>query len=163
MDMTTLKQHLLARPWIAGVSVRRIWPDKLRIRLNEQEPVARWGETGLVNAQGEIFTPRASSIPTGLPMFRGPDDQLKAVIKNYQKMVQMLKPLHLQIDELDLTPRRSWTLVLSDGVALKLGRVDILSRLRRFVAIYPRIFNKERKNIQYVDLRYTNGVAIGEV
>ena len=42
-------------PWVRDVSVRRKWPDKLLIKIEEHNVLARWGNLGLINNYGEIF------------------------------------------------------------------------------------------------------------
>src|ERR1700704_6239269 len=42
-------------PWVRRVSVRRIWPDRLEIELEEHVALARWGDDALVSTYGERF------------------------------------------------------------------------------------------------------------
>jgi len=61
-----------------------------------------------------------------------------------------------------LSPRQAWTVKLSDGLAVDVGReqpqLSITARLERFVAQYAATIGKVAK-VESVDLRYPNGFA----
>jgi cell division protein FtsQ len=69
----------------------------------------------------------------------------------------------LAIDELVLSERFSWQLTLIDGVTLNLGRENRVERIQRFMDIYSTIKEntKADQQIDYVDLRYDTGAAVG--
>ena len=46
-----------------------------------------------------------------------------------------------------------------DGFVLEMGRTDVVARLERFVATWPRIAEREPA-VRHVDLRYPNGFAL---
>ncbi len=161
IDMVELRDRLLQLPWVADVSVRRVWPSTLALRITQQQVLARWDEGSLLSADGEVFTPRESSIPTGLPLFIGPDGQRLQMIAAYQTIERMLQPLSLRVNELQLSPRRSWSIRLNNGMQIMLGRVNMQQRLQRFVEVYPELFANKKNVAKYVDLRYTNGIAVG--
>ncbi|MEQ8802168.1 MAG: FtsQ-type POTRA domain-containing protein, partial [Haliea sp.] len=54
-DLEQVQTQLQALPWIFRVSVRRRWPNALEINVQEQLPIARWGEGGYLNLEGEGF------------------------------------------------------------------------------------------------------------
>ena len=41
IDLAAMRTELEQMPWIAHAEVRRVWPDQVVIRLEEQLPVAR--------------------------------------------------------------------------------------------------------------------------
>ena len=57
--------------WVDEVSVRRVWPDALRMYVVEQVPLALWGHDSLMNERGEVFTPGRDARPDGLPQLDG--------------------------------------------------------------------------------------------
>lgn len=160
VDVENLKRQLLQQPWIYNVLIRRVWPDELEIQIDEQQTVAIWNKTELVNVEGDVFIPPIKTFPQGLPLFQGPDGQQQIVLQQYQQFSGILAPLHLTINEIHLNPRHSWQLKLNDGTTLLLGRGDVIPRLNRFVAIYPKIFTDPHQQAQKVDLRYSNGLAV---
>jgi len=156
-----IRQTLLLMPWIKEVTVRRIWPDTLVLKVEEQTPVARWGDQALVNEDSELFFPNSASIPTNLPLLFGPEEQVDVVLNQFLAMNTALKPLDIQLVRLTLSNRRAWDGVLENNIALRLGRDAIKERLQRFLVLYPQITQHESQNIGYMDLRYTNGIAVG--
>lgn len=154
-----ITKKLLQMPWVAQVTVRKVWPNKLEILVKEQQPVARFGQQGLLNAQGQLFTP-PGFLPNNLPQLDGPANNQKLILQSYWEINELLATLHLSVVELDLSARMSWHMVLSNGTAVTIGSIDPLKRLQRFVKVYPKIFGQNGANAEYVDLRYNNGIAV---
>ena len=50
-----LEEALLKFPWIADIHIERIWPDIVVIHITEQQAVARWGKTDVLNDKGQTF------------------------------------------------------------------------------------------------------------
>ncbi len=159
VDVSKLQARLQALPWVDQVSVRRIWPDELDIRVREQQPVARWGTGGFINARAEVFIPQPAVVLNGLPQLNGPKDNQQRVLKMHARLQALLQPLQLQVSELSLTPRRAWRLQLNNGLTLEIGRRDPLARMARFVQVYPAILASGDGRLTAVDLRYSNGFA----
>lgn len=160
IDTAGLLDNLQQLPWVNTVTIKRVWPDKLKIVLQEQQPAARFGSTDLINKQGDRFTVDAATIPAGLPLLLGEQGQEKLMLNNYDQMMAILAPLGLRIVTLSLNARESWSLQLSNGIVLLIGRTDPITRLQRFVKVYPQIVGNKIKQIYSIDLRYTNGVAV---
>src|SRR5450756_2096570 len=70
VDIERLRQSLEKLPWVRNVSIRREFPQRLAVRLEEHQALARWNNNALVNRQGEIF---AANIEQALPRFTGQD------------------------------------------------------------------------------------------
>ncbi|WP_018151931.1 cell division protein FtsQ/DivIB [Leeia oryzae] len=143
-------------PWVRQVNVRRRWPGILQVEIEEHKAMARWGETALVNTSGEVFDAASDE---ELPVFIGPDGTSADVAKAYADYKQLFAPKKLVPVKIELSPRRAWRMMLSNGMQLVIGRDDVEGRLKRFVQIYDKAF-AGRTGIQYVDLRYANGLAI---
>ncbi|MBD1553280.1 cell division protein FtsQ/DivIB [Pseudomonas typographi] len=166
IDLNGLSADLQTMPWIAHAEVRRVWPDQVVIRLEEQLPVARWGDDQLLNNQGEAFAPRELANYEHLPQLFGPQRAQQQVMQQYQVLSQMLRPLGFSIARLELRERGSWFLTTGagsagPGIELLLGRDHLVEKLRRFIAIYDRTLKEQITNIARIDLRYANGLAVG--
>jgi len=160
LNVTTAKQTLLALPWVAGVSFRRVWPDTLTVKITEQDPVARFGKKGLLNKNGVVFYPDVNSIPMNLPDLEGTVDQAPLLFGFYQTVSAMVNKLGLSVIALHLDAEGNWNLQLSNQLKVVLGHEDALIRFQRFIAIYPKIVASSVKTLALVDLRYPNGVAV---
>jgi len=165
IDLTGMRAELEQMPWIAHAEVRRVWPDQVLIRLEEQLPVARWGDEALLNNQGQAFTPRELANYEHLPQLQGPQRAQEQVMQQYQMLSQMLRPLGFSVARLELRERGSWFLSTGvtstgQGIELLLGRDHLVEKMRRFVVIYDKTLKEQIANIARIDLRYPNGLAV---
>ena len=143
-------------PWVRRASVRRVWPDRLEVAIEEHVAFARWGSEGLVNTQGERF---AAPSGAALPLFIGPPGSEAEITRRYARFVETLAPLGSPLERVVLSARHGWQLRLANGLQITLGRdVDAADdRLTRFVEAYARSGNVRA---DVVDLRYPNGFAV---
>lgn len=158
VNLDEVRTALTDLPWVEDVSVKRQWPGELLIRVIEKQPVMYWGDEGLLSAKGKLFKPQ-QQVNIKLPVLRGPDGQHTVMLKEMARMQAWLLDTGLYIDEMQLDERRSWTLKLSNGMELRLGRHMMHERLNRFVAVYKQNLELKRA-IKHVDMRYTNGFAV---
>ncbi|WP_375057154.1 cell division protein FtsQ/DivIB [Zobellella sp. DQSA1] len=157
LEVDRVQQQLLSLPWVYQASVRKQWPDTLRVYIVEQPVAALWNQDAMVNAHGEIF--EADHGELELVSLSGPDEDAARVLEEYRALQRFLQPRGYNLARVHLTPRRSWELTLSNGLRLLLGRDDIEARLQRFIDVYPGIAERER--VAYLDLRYDTGLAVG--
>ncbi|MNF50276.1 Cell division protein FtsQ [compost metagenome] len=160
IDLAGMRRELEQMPWIAHAEVRRVWPDQVMVRLEEQLPIARWGDEALLNNQGQAFAPRELAHYEQLPQLWGPLRAQEQVMQQYQMLSQMLRPLGFSIARLELRERGSWFLSTGQGVELLLGRDHLVEKMRRFISIYEKTLKDQIVNIERVDLRYPNGLAV---
>lgn len=157
-DLAELRREVERLPWVRRVEVRRVWPDRLEVTLEEHVALARWGggdeSSALVNTHGERFVARTRE---ALPLFIGPGGSVAEVTRRYRRFAEIVAPLGTGVERIVLTPRQAWQLRLDNGQHLMLGRdADAAeARLRRFVE-----FHAKSRSHEYVDLRYPNGFAV---
>ena len=144
----------------AHAEVRRVWPDQIDVRLEEQLPIARWGDEALLNNQGQAFAPRELAHYEHLPQLYGPKRAQQQVMQQYQVLSQMLRPMGFSVARLELRERGSWFLSTAQGIELLLGRDHLVEKVRRFSAIYDKALKAQQTNIARIDLRYANGYAL---
>jgi cell division protein FtsQ len=157
VDIERVRQSLGKLPWVRNVSIRREFPNRLEVQLEEYQALARWNNSALVNRQGEVFVAKSEMV---MPDFVGQDGTAAEVTQQYAQFSQQLAALDLQVTRLVLSPRHAWQLRLSNGMVLELGREDMQQRLARFVAAYPYSLAAIQSQVKYVDLRYSNGFAV---
>ena len=160
VDVAAIRTAAEQLPWVHRARVKRIWPGTLRLQIEEQQPVALWGEHGFLNKGGEPFVPEATDISLALPSLAGPDGQELKVLENFQRVSETLAPLGIKVTRMELDNRRAWHLQLDNAVLLELGRADAGQRLQRFVRAYPSVFAGRLDDLQHVDLRYSNGFSV---
>ena len=157
LDLARARQGFESIPWVRKADVRRQWPDRLDVTLEEHVPLARWGTAALVNTQGEVFE---ASYAGKLPVFNGPAGAAKEMAIQYAYFRRSLEPIGREPVQVNVTARRAWSVRLDGGTALELGRTDIEGRLARFVLNYAQAATLLGRRMEYVDLRYANGFAV---
>lgn len=146
--------------WVDRAEVRKRWPDVMEIRIVEHKPFARWGQDRLLSEQGRLFpTPKALA-DLKLPQLGGPDSQVQEVIALYNESRQLFAPLGLEVSQLAMDRRGSWSLTLGNGTEVVIGRADARPRLGRFARMLPQLLAGQTQALARADLRYTNGFAL---
>ena len=160
VETVEIKDRLLQLPWVAHVVVQRIWPKQIFIQLTEKQAAARWNNSTLLSIQGELFQPPQADFPSDLPSFAGPDGQQIEMLSYYNKINKLLEPLHLKISRLEFSPFSLWKMTFDNGIKLTVGHKDFLTRLEHFVKLYPKIVGDRAEEVEYIDLRYSNGMSV---
>jgi len=162
MDLTRAQRALAQVPWVRNVALRRQWPHRLEVEVEEHTPLARWNDAALVNTRGEVFSAEAKD---DLPQFQGQEGDAAEMTARYREWSARLSPLALAVRTLRLSARGSWHIEATGPqgpLTLELGRDDADARLARFVAAQPRTLGtlaRAGTRVDYVDLRYRNGFA----
>lgn len=167
IDLEEVRGALDKLPWVRKVELRRVWPARLEVKIEEHRPLARWGEGRgeLVNSFGEVFaaTPPETELAS-LPLLYGPQGTAPEVLKRYGEFVGNFQPLAQKPVQVTLSPRLAWQLKLENGMLVDIGREQPKSpvgvRLARFIEVYPETVGKRATRPAVVDLRYPNGFAM---
>jgi len=157
VQIDDLRAAIERLPWVRSATVRRVWPDRLEIGIEEHVAFARWGADALVNTYGERF---AGSVDEALPLFSAPAGSEAEVTRRYERFSALVAPLQSPIERVVLSARHAWSLRLANGLQLTLGRDTELAeqRLERFVEAHAS--SGAGVVPQVVDLRYPNGFAL---
>lgn len=161
IDTSGLQDRLQQLPWVYSATVKRVWPDTVIIEIVEQRAIARFNDNTLLNQYGDLFTVESAQMPVDLPFFIGSAGQQVLMWQTYQKLTALLAPLGLKITVLGLDARQSWRLQLSNSIVLLLGKTDPEERLHRFITAYSQVVGSKAAQINYIDLRYPHGMAVG--
>jgi len=166
INLDKVQRALQSIRWIDHARVERSWPDGLHVTVTEQVAVARWATPnaevgGLLNTRGELFLPEARDLPADLPLLTGPEGMETQVARLYLDTYPRLLTVGLNLSRVTLDERGAWSLQLSNGVEVRLGRQDVSARLERFIAAASPVIATRTAEVAYVDMRYSNGFSIG--
>ena len=161
VDLGATQREIKALPWIASAEVRRKWPGTLEVRVREERAIACWGEHGLLNAAGELFLPSAERVPAELPRLSGPDGTEAVVTARYFSIQKQLEHRGMSAARVALDERGAWTFTLGNGLQIRLGSNDVEQRLERFFRVFDATLAHLAGELDYVDMRYPNGFAVG--
>jgi len=162
MNLDGARSSLARVPWVRNVALRRQWPQRLEVTIEEHVPLARWNIAGLVNTRGETFV---ADYNGELPQFDGPNGSAAQIATRFREWNEVVAPLALTLEGIRLSPRGGWRLAARGAagmLAIELGREEPTTRLAHFVAAYERTIGalgRVGTRIAHVDLRYRNGFA----
>ena len=160
LDVAYLRTKILNNPWIESVSVRRIWPDSIRVSIREQDPVAYWGKHALLNKEADIFAPVKLETNANLANLDGPIGTEAAVLQRFRELKPIFDDLGIALQSLHMNERRSWTIGTADGVQIHLGRDNLAAKIRRFKTAFKASLTNDWDSVARIDLRYTNGLTV---
>ncbi|HEC59867.1 MAG TPA: cell division protein FtsQ/DivIB [Methylophaga sp.] len=163
VNVAKLREAGEAIPWVKEIQVKRVWPDSLHLVVEEHHAIALWGQDGLMNDEGKLFFPTKASFPDGLVKLTGPKDSSREVVEQYSEVSRLVATLGLSVKEVEMNERRAWTIKLSNGMNVMLGRTDSEQRLQRFATTYKKLLQPYQEDITAVDMRYTNGLSVAWV
>lgn len=160
MPLGRIHDEVSGIAWVAGVSVRRQWPDKLVLSIEERVPVAVWNERLLVSSAGEPFPGLDKYSLKGLPKLSGPEQRLDEVMSYYHSMSKLLQRVELGIHRMRVDARLTAWLELDNGIEVVVDRERFATKLRRFVRLYQGALGVDSRGLARVDLRYADGMAV---
>jgi cell division protein FtsQ len=162
VEIAQIQKELEEMPWVYSASIRKRWPETLKIHVVEQSIVATWNDIALLNRFGEIVNASPDTTVEKYVSLHGNNNQAGEVLNTYMKLHQLLRVNEFVIDNLTSDQRQSTSLRLENGIILRLGKEQKLDRIQRFLTVYPLIDKKYNVNkIDYIDLRYDTGFAVG--
>lgn len=168
MDLDQARDAFEAVPWVRQATLRRIWPNRLAVRLSEHQPAALWqgddGNPRLVNAQGEVFEANLGDVEDEhLPEFSGPEGSSAQMLSLYQRLAPLFAAYKMAPVSLQLSGRGSWSVELDTGATVTLGRGsedELLARSERFLRSVAQVTDRYQRDLEYADLRHADGYAV---
>lgn len=159
VDVSVIKEVLQAIPWIDEVKVKRHGLDKIEILLHEHTPVAMWQDDRVLNIDGTILTLSDVEVSENLPELFGFDGSEKLVMQQFMIINKRVGVLDYPVSKLGWDASGSWWFEV-DGVVVQLGSYDQALRLNSFTKMYQGFLKDKWQQIEKLDLRYRNGVAV---
>jgi len=168
MDLAQTRAAFEQVPWVRHAVVRRVWPNRLVVSLEEHQPVALWegdeNSDKMVNSHGEVFEANVGDVEDdSLPQFAGPEGTSAQVLDMYHRLQPMFATLDTEVTALRLSGRGSWKVDLDDGAAVELGRGtqdEVIERTQRFIRTLPQVLHKFNAPLESADLRHAEGYAV---
>jgi len=172
MDLGVARRAFEAVPWVRQAVVRRVWPNRLSVQLEEHRAVALWASAAggsdaadkLVNNFGEVFEANLGDVEDdALPTLHGPEGTSGAMLTLFNRLQPVFATMDAHIDTLALSGRGSWRVELDTGAEIELGRGtddEVIERTQLFIATLPQVTGQFQRALQYADLRHHDGYAV---
>ena len=168
VDLQRTRTAFEAVPWVRQAVVRRVWPDRLAVRLEEHRPVALWQKDeenpSLVNSFGELFDANLGDVEDDrLPVFSGPAGSSAAMWAMLQRLQPLMAAQGLALQRLQLSARGSWRGETEAGQVIEFGRGsedEVVARADRFARTLAQVTGRYGKPLLSADLRHVDGYAL---
>ena len=165
VNLAEVRARFEAAPWVRHAEVRRVWPNRLEVSIEEHKPLAHWADGRLVNTFGELFSARLTDAEESAQLLRfgGPEGTQRLVTQRYDELASQLRRVSMRPKEVNLSDRQAWSARLDNGITLLIGRdegVAIMDRVSRWAAVYPQVQSRINERTEVIDLRYPNGFAV---
>lgn len=167
MNLTQARHAFEEVPWVAQVSVRRVWPARLVVTIREHQAIGLWNDGRVLSNRGRLFAANAAEAELDGPLvsFSGPPGFAEAAALRWRDLTDVLTPLALAVRAIEVNERASWTVSTvtpqGAGPVLELGRDDPPGRLRERVtavaAAWPTVLTQLERVPTRIDARYANG------
>ena len=160
LDLDRISGKLVMNPWVKQATVSRRWPDGIVIKVEEEQPIARWGNQGFLNSRGQILQVTDTGALHNLPLLEGPQGQEYNLMRRYRELSQLLAAGQMKIHRMKVDQIGFWTLSLVDGPELVFGQDEVIEKARRFMRVSRHLTEEQAQHMARVDLRYGNGMAV---
>ena len=169
LDLARSRAAFEQVPWVRRAVVRKVWPMRLAVQLEEHAPAALWasidGNDRLVNSFGEVFEANVGDVEDDeLPRLAGPDGSAAQMLALQRRLAPMFEQSGAgQLQGLTLSPRGAWRVKLDKGATVELGRGsedEVVARTLQFVRTLPRVEAQYQRPLESADLRHAGGFAV---
>lgn len=157
VDLPGLQQEILALSWPRHVTIRRLWPDGLLVIVEKEVLIAAWQDAYL-NTEGKIV--HWPSARKGLPTFDCRLCEPRVAMEIYLRLSAAASVQGLYIDRLAQDELGVWAVTFANGMKVLLGTERLTQRLERFLVVYEHRLAARNNEVDQVDARYANGVAV---
>lgn len=173
LDMASLQAELQSIPWAKNIYLVKQFPNTLELRVTEERALAQWNNSGYISFEGDFIEsalfsdlshlPQLSSERTGITNRHDQmSNEMAASIAMalYHRLSSVVLAEGRQIRTLHESMIGGWTMTWDNGLSIDLGRQDHLIRTKHAMATWQRLSDQVKENLDYIDARYENGVAI---
>ena len=161
MDINYLREKIEKIDWVKNVTIRRSYPDEVKIYIEEHIPVAIWNNDYYLDEFGKIFS--ANNINSDLPLIVSRSNRNNIIFKYFTLLSKSI--LDNKIDEkiikIQENEIRSLSVFFLSGIKVEFGSSNITDKINIFFKAYKTLNSSDLKKIRYIDMRYSNGFSVG--
>ena len=166
LDIALLQSQVATVPWVESVQVVKRFPATIIVEVTEELAIARWNDQGYISNKGEYIHSSLYEDLAHLPQLSSaraylqPEAEAKKAIDLFHMLNSVVLISGQQITHLQQSAVGGWRMTCDNGLSVDLGRTDHLNRTRHAMLAWQRLPHKLKNNIDQIDARYANGVAI---
>lgn len=158
MDLDQIRARAESQSWVQSATVRRQWPSRLIVSVQQHEVVARWNREYYLNPLGEKVRPWVEI--DNLPELASAPGQEARILQQYQLLERALDQAGLVLVGATMDSNDNLELNLQRGVTIQLGNKDLLPRLQRVLMVWNQSLQGRAAQVESIDARYGSGIAV---
>lgn len=159
-DPEEARERIASLPWVESVSVRKVYPATLEVKVVEKAPFALWQQgsrLSVVEQSGEIIAPLAGSRHLDLPLIVGAGAPEHAV--SFVAMVASYPQLATRVRGYMRVSERRWDLRLDNGMTINLPETGEDRALADLVALDASDELLSR-DVESIDMRFSDRLVV---
>jgi cell division protein FtsQ len=161
LDAEAVRATLKEDARVAQASVRKFYPDRLEIVIEEREAFARWqrgGKLHLIARDGTVLESDIGGKSVDLPLVigLGAEKRAAALLDLVERFPSVREVTRAGI----LVAERRWNLRLKNGIDIRLPEEDPALALERLVSL-DKSQQIMTRDVTVIDLRVPDRVAVG--
>jgi len=162
IDAEGTRAKILRNPWVAEAAVRKLYPDRLEIVIDEKKPFAVWQNRGIfsiIARDGTVIDQLSSAQvrDSGFPFVVGVGASTRAGA--FLELLGRFPVIRFEVAAAVFVAERRWNLRLKSGIDVRLPEENPDVALMRLVAL-----DKEKnilsRDITVIDLRLPDRIAV---
>ncbi|MEM8845143.1 MAG: FtsQ-type POTRA domain-containing protein [Pseudomonadota bacterium] len=159
-QLADFEKQLNSLPWVYKANIKRKWPYKLVIKIEEQQPVFRWGDEQLLNRYANTFDEKNLEQYKNLPKLYGIRGREEYLARLHLKYNKLFNKIGMRIVSLEEDARYDKVMILDNGIKINIGKENIDQQLERCLLTFPKLKTRDGAEIVTIDLRHSNGFAV---
>jgi len=159
VNLDDVVDNVLALSWPRDVQARRVWPGIVDVSVTKDPIAARWGAGGVLNSSGEVIDAPGPPDPA-LPLIRCVNANGARAMQIFQMLGQVLSDTPLKIAAVEENALGEWQVKFTNDLTVSLGHEELLQRVERFYRVYRGVIEHRQDEVDHIDARYGNGVAV---
>ena len=149
IDLSSIYNKIKQNAWVKEVSIERILPNIIKIKILENQPIAIWQNkknNKLITANGDIiFDGNVNDFKNDFPIIKG--NKSKENISSILEILETNQNFYENIWSLTFINERRWDLHFNQGLVVRLPSKDIKKAWEKII--------KLQKNYNVLNLRLT--------
>lgn len=160
LKLDELDENVEKIDWVYAAEIQKRWPQRLSIHIEEEQPVARWGDLGYLAASGKMVRSQAYEDLIDLPGFHVLVASPRETLDLFYGLNSAMLTNGMGIQELHQSQFGSWSMIMENGSEIVLGKDDLMIRMRRVMKAWQLLTPEMMNELETVDARYPNGIAV---
>ncbi len=161
MDIKNAQTRIQSLSWVDTAVVRRLWPDRIVVHINERRPYALWQNNKkihVIDDTGTVISTADAREFSDMPFVVGAGAAEKA--QDVWTMLQAHPDILAQTEAVVRVGERRWDVVLKDGMRIMLPEQNPAAALGRFDT-YNRTHDLLGMDLQRIDMRVKGRLTLG--